>query len=261
MTIGRAFLLGFFLQFSGAGSFLHAEAMHEAGAVTCAPGKCGKVELDSTDRAPGAHGQARISRQDTTTTIDVELRGIQPATLFGGDYNTYILWVASTDDRVENIGEFELNGDQGSVHASTSLETFAILVTAEPHFLVERPSPFAVLLTSPQKGGAIVRYRVQQGMYNFERSDLRGVQSASGPVFTAVKQARTAVRLAHRAGALKLAPSELMEAERALDGTFDCLHKGGNRNEIESLARQTVRLAVGAQTLALERSFSNARVE
>jgi hypothetical protein len=260
MTIGLTFLLGFFLQFSGASSFVHAEATHEAGAVTCASGRCGKIELDSTDRAPGAHGQARIARQDSMTRIDVELDGMKPATMFGGDFNTYVLWVASTDDRVQNLGEVELVGSHGSVHASTVLETFAILVTAEPHFLVDIPSPFSVLLTTPQQDRTIVRYQVQRG-YNFRRGDLRGVKDARAQVFTAVRQARTAVRLAQRAGALELAPSEFSEAEHALDLTLDCLHQGGNRNEIDTLARHTVRLAVEARTLTLQRTFENARVE
>src|SRR5262245_13296097 len=137
MTIGRTFLLGFFLQFCGASSFLHAEATQEAGAVTCAPGRCGKIVLDSTDRAPGAHGLAKLSRQDAMTAIDVELRGLKPATLFGGDYNTYVLWAASPDSRIENLGEVILNGTHGSVQASTVFDAFAILITAEPHFLVE----------------------------------------------------------------------------------------------------------------------------
>src|SRR4051812_42899407 len=101
MIIGRTFLLGFFLQLFGANSFLHAEAMHEAGAVSCALGGCGKIELDSTDRAPGAHAWATMARHDTTTTIDAELGGMKPATLFGGDYNTYVLWVVAAGDRAE----------------------------------------------------------------------------------------------------------------------------------------------------------------
>jgi hypothetical protein len=261
MAIGRTFLLGFLLQFGGAVSFLHAEAMHEAGAVTCAPGGCGKVELGSTDRAPGAHGLAKLARNNDVTTIDVELRGMKPAALFGGDYNTYILWAASAHHRIENIGEVVLDGTHGSVHGSTGLDTFALIVTAEPHFLVERPSSFVVLFTPPETNGSRVSYRVQEGVYNFERERLEGVKHARGPVFTAVKQARTAVRLAKRAGALELAQPELTEAERALDLTFQRLREGGNRNEIEMLARETVRLAAGAQSLALGRSFQNASVE
>jgi len=261
MTIGRTFLLGFFLQFSGVSSFLHAEAMHEAGAVTCAPGRCGKIVLDSTDRAPGAHGFAKLSREEATTTIEVELRGMKPATLFGGDYNTYVLWAASTGDRIENMGEVVLNGTHGRVQASTGFDTFAILITAEPHFLVEKPSPFVVLLTTPENDGPTVSYHVQKGMYNFVRSDLEDAKFAKGPVFTSVKQARTAVRLARRAGALELAQPELMEAERALAATFDRLHQRANWEEVDALARHTVRLAVAAQTLALGRAFQNARVQ
>jgi hypothetical protein len=186
---------------------------------------------------------------------------MRPATLFGGDYNTYILWVASPDDRIENIGEFVLNGTHGRVQASTSLETFAILITAEPHFLVEKPSPFVVLLTEPQQSGTAVSYRVQEGTYNFERTTLHGLKHARGPVFTAVKQARVAVRLAERAGALEFAQPELIEAERALDVTFTRLQEGGDREEIEALARNTVRLAAGAQSLALGRAFQNASVQ
>jgi hypothetical protein len=261
MATGRTLLLGFFLQSFGANSFLPAEAMQEAGAVTCAPGRCGTIALDSTDRAIGAHGMARIARDATTTTIDVEFRGMKPATLFGGDYNTYILWVAGRDDRIENLGEVLLNGARGSVHASTEMETFAILVTAEPHFMVERPSPFVVLLTKPQREGAIILYRVQRGVYNFERAALDKTKEARGPVFTAVKQAWTAVQLAERAGARELAQSELSDAQQALDVTFSRLRGGGNRTEIKALACNTVRLAVGAQTLALGRAVQNAKVD
>jgi hypothetical protein len=141
------------------------------------------------------------------------------------------------------------------------LETFAILLTAEPHFMVERPSPFLVLLTRPRRAEAIVVYRVQRDGYNFERSDLVGAKKAHGPVFTAVNQARTAVQLAERAGALDLAHRELIEGQHALDLTFDRLREGGSRDEIEALACNTVRLAVGARTLALTRAFQNARVD
>jgi hypothetical protein len=147
------------------------------------------------------------------------------------------------------------------VQASTGFDSFAIVITAEPHFLVEKPSPFVVLLTSPEKGGPVVSYHVQKGVYNFERSDLENVKHAKGPVFTSVKQARTAVRLAKRAGAVELAQPELMEAEQALAMTFDRLHHGTNWEEIDALARHTVRLAVAAQTLALGRAFQNARVQ
>jgi len=220
-----------------------------------------KVELDSTDRVPGAHGSVKMERNRNTTAIDIELGGMKPATLFGGDYNTYILWAASPDDRIENLGEFTLDGTHGRLQASTELETFAILVTAEPHFLVRAPSAFIVLRSVPGKRGNMISYPVVEGAYYFERGSLDDVRHARGVVDTSVKQALTAVRLAQRSGAVELANDELREAERALDITLDLLRRGEDRNEIQTLARETVRLAVAGQSLALERALQNARIE
>lgn len=261
MTFGRTFLLGFLLYFCGANCSLHAEAMRQAGAVVCAPGMHEKVELASTDRIPGAHGLVKIERNQSGTAIDAGLGGMKPATLFGGDYNTYILWAISPDGRIENLGEFTLNGTQSRLQASTNLETFAILVTAEPHFLVRAPSPFVVLESKLQKGSGMVSYSVMEGIYYFERGSLDNTNGARGIVLTGVKQALTAVRLAQRAGAPERASEELVDAEHALDMTLDLLRQGKDRNEVEALARETVRLAVAVQNLALARAFQNARVQ
>lgn len=260
MTFGRIFILGLLFSFFGATWVLHAETLRRANAIVCVPGTSERLELDSTERIPGAHGLVTIECNQSTAAIDVELSRMKPATLFGGDYNTYILWAASPDERIENLGEFILNGTRSRLHASTKLNTFAILVTAEPHFLVRAPSAFVVLESASQKRGEVMRYQVLEGVYNFERATLENVKHAKGRVQTIVKQAVTAVRLAQRAGAVELAADELIEADHTLDRTFDLMRHGQDRNEIEALARETVRLAVAARSLALDRAFLNARI-
>ena len=140
MQIGRAVVLALLLQFVPDTAFPRADKPYQLSLVAYDQGSSIRISLRSTDRLPEASGTVRVERQGGRTEVEVELDSIKPASLFGGDYNTYILWVASRDCQVENIGEFELNGTHGSVHASTNLETFAILVTAEPHFLVEAKS-------------------------------------------------------------------------------------------------------------------------
>jgi hypothetical protein len=250
MIFGRTFLLGFVLSFCGAIGSLHAEAMREAGAVVCAPGMRDKVEFDSTDRVPGAHGSAKVLRQGSTTTLEANLDGMKPATLFGGDYNTYILWAALPGGRSENLGEFILDGTHSRLIASTKADHFAVIVTAEPHFLVSAPSAFVILESEADKRGSVISYPVMEGVYYFERGSLDDVKNAAGVVETSVKQALTAVRLAQRAGAADLANGELAEAQRALDTTLDLLHRGEDQNEIRALARETVRLATAVQSLA-----------
>ena len=103
--------------------------MHEASTITCVEGAPEMVPLRSTDRLPEASGAARVECKGGTTTIELELDSIRPASLFGGDYNTYVLWVVPPGGRAENLGEIILDGNQAAVQASTpaSLRTCAAM--------------------------------------------------------------------------------------------------------------------------------------
>jgi hypothetical protein len=184
---------------------------------------------------------------------------MKPASLFGGDYNTYVLWVVPPQGPAENLGEILLYGDQARLHATTTAATFTALVTAEPHYLVSTPSPFVVLENKPTNAPEI-RYAVLEGVYNFERSTLADRKGAKGRVHTDVRQAFTAVRLAQRAGAPGLASEEFARAEKALDKTLDLWHQRVDHNEIAAQARETVRLAVAAQRLATDRGLQGPRM-
>jgi hypothetical protein len=200
-----------------------------------------------------------VERQGGTTEVEVELDSIKPASLFGGDYNTYVLWVVPPAGQAENLGEFVLDGSRSTLRARTTATSFAILVTAEPHFLVSAPSAFVVLETPSKAEGRTVGLPLIEGVYNFDRSTLANVKEARGPVHSDVRQAFTAVRLAQRAGATHLASEELAQAQRALNETFDLLHQRKDRTEIAAQARKTIRLAVAAQRLAQDRAFLGTR--
>ena len=206
------------------------------------------------------YGEGKSGREKTRREIEAHLDSLKPAALFGGDYNTYVLWIVPPRGPAENAGEFQLDGDRSSLHVSTAATTFALVVTAEPHYLVAAPSPFVILENVPQSGTARVGYEPVEGIYNFERSSLGDVKTARGKVHTEVRQAFTAVRLAQRAQAARLAPEELLEAQRALDRTLDLWRRRVDRSEIAAQARATVRLALAAQHLAEDRAFQ-ARLE
>ena len=113
-------------------------------------GKSARIPLRSTDRLPGASGSARLERKGGTTEIEVELDSMKPASLFGGDYNTYVLWVvppagAGGESRGNRVGRRSRRGVKRR-HPRRSLR---ILVTAEPHYLVRDPSAFVVFANRP----------------------------------------------------------------------------------------------------------------
>src|SRR5262245_34645272 len=228
--------------------------------VACAEGKSERVPLRSTDRAPGASGAARLERKGGTTRIEVDVNSIEPASLFGGDYNTYVLWVVPPRGPAENVGELILEDDHARVVASTPSDEVGILVTAEPHFLVTTPSAFVVLANEQTTNSRIIEQPIVEGIYNFHRSTLDDLKEAKGKVHTEVRQAFTAVRLAQRAGAATLASEEFLKARRALDETVKSWKNRNDRIEIAAQARETVRLAVIAQRLAEDRAFHATRV-
>src|SRR4029078_2982454 len=70
------------------------------------------VHFHGTDRLPRGSGEGRIERGGTSMRIHVELHDMKPATLFGGDFNTYVIWTMSSPEDVQNIGECALVGDR-----------------------------------------------------------------------------------------------------------------------------------------------------
>src|SRR5687767_14197095 len=71
------------------------------------------VKLEGTDRLPGAKGVA--------SGTEIELKGMKPADLFGGDYSTYVLWTVSGEGEARNAGEFTLNGDRSKLKVPMNL--------------------------------------------------------------------------------------------------------------------------------------------
>src|SRR2546428_6853954 len=104
MRFGRILLLGSFLFYLHGESAFPAEVLREATTVTCSQGRRARVQLRSTDRLPDATGVAKVERQGGITTVAAELDGLNPATLFVGASNTYVLWVVTPDGRITDIG-------------------------------------------------------------------------------------------------------------------------------------------------------------
>jgi hypothetical protein len=260
MNLGRALLLGVLAWHVGTLSGASRPNAARAGSAIMCLHDTERILLRSTDRLPEANGVIRVERRGGTTEIEVEIGSMEPASLFGGDYNTYVLWVVPSRGAAENLGEIPLDGDRGKLRASTTATAFAALVTAEPHYLVNTPSPFVVLQNKPDTNAPEIRYQVLEGVYNFERSTLADSKSAKGRVHTDVRQAFTAVRLAQRAGAPAAAREEFTRAEHALDQTLSLWHQHAAHNEIAAQARETVRLAVAAQRLATDRGLQGTRI-
>src|SRR5437667_9536703 len=108
-----------------------------------------EVALHGTTRLPRLKGSARVRRQGRRgTRVELNLDNLPRAYELGGVYTTYVLWAISPDGHVDNLGEIKRSGSglvDSKIDVTTPLQTFALIVTAEPHLLVPVPSRLVVL--------------------------------------------------------------------------------------------------------------------
>ncbi len=236
----------------------------ESLALTFPEGKTISVKLRGNDRLPKANGEAKVERKKGATEIEVELDEMKPATSFGGDYNTYVLWSVSPQGGASNLGEFVLSGNRSKLNVSTRLQNFGLFVTAEPHFLVKSPSRFVVMemvrantLGVPFETAKIL-YRGNEGTYRADRESLANVPEAKSEIRSDVAQARTAIRLAAAARADELASKEFAQAQLVLQQTEEAARGGVKNERVRQLAKQTVQRAYEAQLLSEQRAIERA---
>ena len=105
-----------------------------------------KIDFKGTNLMPGASGEAKVESKRGAMEIEVEFRDLDKPTSFGTEYLTYVLWAISPEGRSVNVGEV-LVGDshRSKLNVTTDLQTFALIVTAEPYYAVRRPSNVVIL--------------------------------------------------------------------------------------------------------------------
>ncbi len=104
-----------------------------------------KIDFEGTPLLKKANGEAKVESKQGYIEIEVEFDDLTPATQFGPEYLTYVMWAITPEGRATNLGELLLNGSRGKLNVTTELQAFSLLVTAEPYFAVSQPSDVVVL--------------------------------------------------------------------------------------------------------------------
>src|ERR1041385_5317456 len=104
-----------------------------------------KIDFRGTPLLPRAHGEAKVESKQGYIEIEVEFRELQPATAYGAEYLTYVMWAITPEGRTANLGEVLLNGTHSKLNVTTELQSFGLIVTAEPYFAVTQPSDVVVM--------------------------------------------------------------------------------------------------------------------
>ena len=220
-----------------------------------------KIDFQGTELMQQANGEAKVQNKGNRIEIEARFVGFDEATKFGLEYLTYVLWAVSPQGRAVNLGEVVLKSGAGEVKAITDMQTFGMIVTAEPYFAVTQPGNTVVLenvFNSATLG------KVENIDASFELLG-RGIYSSSNTkienaIFGIDRktplelfEARNAVRIAHIALADKYAPATLTKAEQQLRTAEEAYARKSDRKSVEAAAREVVGTAEEARVMSVKK--------
>ena len=230
------------------------------------------VKFRGTTVLPRLKGEAKVKRAGRRgTRVELSIEDLPRASELGGIYTTYILWAISPDGHVDSLGEIKRSGStlvDSKIDVTTPLQTFALILTAEPHFLMKVPSRMVVMenlppqrLNGSQVETADVRYIGNSSDYfrDARVPELADRDYRQTPV--SLLGARQAVSLAKYAGAASDAPAELQTAEDHLQAAEKAWRLNQPIAEIDMEARRATSSGAHAEEVAMARKAARIRRE
>ena len=226
-------------------------------AVTYRTNTSTQIDFRGTPLVPRAEGRARVEAKNGRVEIKAEFDNLEPASTFGRAYLTYVLWAISPEGQANNLGELLLDGRKSQLNATTKLQSFGMIVTAEPYFAVTLPSDAVVIENIARKDtkGAITEVDakydlLQRGRYEQVNLEPYAVDDKT-PL--ALHEARNAVRIAEAQGAAEFAPESWAKAHSALAQTED-YYRRKQKQPVLTASRNTVQAAEDARSIAVKRA-------
>ena len=223
-------------------------------------GGAARIDLQGTELMQQASGEAKVQNKGNRTEIEAKFAGLDEATKFGLEYLTYVLWAVSPQGRAVNLGEVVLKNGSGQVKAISDMQTFGMIVTAEPYFAVTQPGNTVVLenVFGPATMGKVENIDASyellgRGIYSSSNTKIENaIFGIDRKTPLALFEARNAVRIAHIALADKYAVSTLAKAEQQLRTAEETYARKSERKFVEAAAREVVQTAEEARVMAVK---------
>lgn len=246
-------------------AFAQLDVARRTTAITYPLDEVVMVNFRGTTRFPRMKGEAKIKRTKRNgTEIELSVSKMPRPFELGAGYATYVLWAISPDGRADNLGEIKRRGFfefDSKISVTTPLQTFALIITAEPHFLVRRPSQQVMLENlNPYSVSGKTIGTVSTAQYFGNSSDY--FQDSRTPEIaeldyskmpSTILQGRQAVALAKFAGAERDATQELAEATTLLANAEAGWRAGRREEDVDIAARKAISAAVKAEETAAVR--------
>lgn len=212
------------------------------------PDSTSKLDFAGTSLGLGAMGEASVKISHGKTEISGKFQKLpEPSSL--GPFAVYILWLVTPEGRAINIGMLNREDDRARIEAVTPLSSFALIVTAEPHFAVSIPSKY-VVLQNVGKGVKGLKLKVTSLAAREDYSSLQPVVvDKNHPLPLDLVMARYAMAIAQAAGAQDLAQAAYDRGRTALQSAeaAQVSKKSSDRARVPEFAREAIQAGEDAR--------------
>ena len=221
-----------------------------------------KVDFRGTELMPRAKGEAKVQSKQGRIDIDAKFDSLEPASRFGPEYLTYVLWAITPEGRASNLGEVLLDSDfKSKLDVSTDNQAFGLIVTAEPYYAVTTPSD-VVVMENFIRADTVGKIETVDANYELLRRGQYTMNAAQGqfrPVVVDKKmplelfEARNAIQIARWTGADRYANETFKKAENLLAQAEAYQARKAGQKPVAMTAREAAQTAEDARLIAIRR--------
>ncbi|MGD0367656.1 MAG: OmpA family protein [Acidobacteriaceae bacterium] len=222
-----------------------------------------KIGFEGTPLLPLAKGTAEVNSLNGRTEIKAHFEGLGAANGFGIEYLTYVLWAITPEGRPVNLGEVLWTHGHADTTVTTNLQSFGLILTAEPYFAVTMPSDLVIMqnfVLRDKTTGVLETINAHysllpRGAY----TDTAGRHTVLHPITRddrsplELYEAINAVQIAEAAGADQYAAESMANAKQDLQNAQSMdIHQKEMKQEI-TYAREAVQTAEDSRLITIRR--------
>jgi outer membrane protein OmpA-like peptidoglycan-associated protein len=228
------------------------------------------IDFRGTALMPQARGEASVDAKTGTTRVSLKFDRLSNPAQFGPEYLTFVLWAVTPEGRAERLGEVTLkdpNSRTAELYATTDLQSYGMIVTAEPYFSVSQPSDVVVMENFLRKdtSGTLetvnAKYELlKRGQYtmNISSGALAPI-TADLSVPLQLREAREAIAIARAQGADRYAPDVMAKVAVNMENAEGYFHSR-NEKELDTVAREATQQAEDARRISIVKEREGAEL-
>jgi outer membrane protein OmpA-like peptidoglycan-associated protein len=222
-----------------------------------------KIDFRGTALMPEARGTAEVSANTGASRISLKFDHLSNPAQFGPEYLTLVLWAITPEGRAERLGEVTLKGPNdksAELYATTDLQSFGMIVTAEPYFSVSQPSDVVVMENVIRQDTTGTLEQVDAKYELLKRGDytMNVPVNRLSPMTSDIKvplqlrEAREAIAIAKAQGADQYAADTMQKAAVDMQNAEGYYHSK-NWKPLDTVAREATQMAEDARRISIQK--------